>query len=175
MINTTKKILVIALFLIFASALVFVFMVYQVIEHGEQLTNQTVLLNKENAQADSYAYMHKLSLETVDERDFLKSYFLEKEGSSIDFLNYVETLAKETSIDLKTSELDTVDSKGDEPKWIETTFSIEASREKIQQFIKILETVPYVSRITDIKMSSKVGDEWKASVTMRVMVLGYDE
>lgn len=171
----TKKVIISALLLILGAATVFGFMVYKVIKQGEQLTNQTVLLNKENAQADSYARMHKLSLETVEERELLKSYFLEREGSSIDFLNYVETLAERTSVSLVTSELEVVESKESDTEWIETTFSIEATREKVQRFIEILETVPYVSRVTSVGMTSKAGGEWKAVVTMRVMVLDYDK
>lgn len=171
----TKKIITIALLLILGSIMVFSFMAYEVIKQGEQLTNQTILLNKENAQADSYVRMHKLSLETTEERSLLKDYFLEREGSSIDFLNYVEALAEKTSVDLVTSKLSVVDSNKSNPRWIETTFSIETNRERIQKFIEILETVPYVSRITNIRMTSKQGDEWKAIVTMQVMVLDYDE
>lgn len=173
--KSTKKIITIALLLTLVSATVFGFMAHSVIKQGEQLTNQTIILNKENAQADSYASMHKISLETTEERSLLKSHFLEREGSSIDFLNYVESLAKKTSIDLVTNELGVVDSKEGELKWIEATFSLESSRENIQQFIKVLETVPYVSRITGTAMTSRLGDNWKAVITMRVMILDHDE
>lgn len=150
-------------------------MIYQVNEQGKQLSIQVETLEKKNAQEDSYFKLQKLSDETEEDRLVLSSYFLAQESNSIDFLNTVESLAPSAGVVLKTESLNVEDSKTDGLNWVEATFSFSGSRERVKNFIEVLETLPYVSRVTSVRMSAVSGSEWRAQVTMKVQVLNHDE
>jgi len=150
-------------------------MIYIVNEQAKHLSDQVLALQTERAQDDSYYRLLKISEESKVQRDILNSYFLARESNSIDFLNSVESLAPKVGVYLKTERLDVVDDNVKKVKWIEASFSFVASREKVENFIKILETLPYVLRITSAELSSRSTTEWEAKVTMQVQVLNYEE
>lgn len=170
----TTKVLIFALTIMIVSSGLFGFMMYQVNKQGEKLNNQIAVFKSAREQESSYYYLQSQATETAEERALLKSYFLAKEGNSIDLLNYIEGVARETGVELSTENL-AVSEDDNGTKWIKTTFSIAASKKKVFDFIKILETLPYVNRLVNVELSSGTTGEWKASVTMQVRVLAYDE
>ena len=171
--TTTAIIISVILFVVAISGISL--MIYQVNQQSDQLDSQVATLEKEQAQENSYFKLQRLSEDTEVDRVLLKSYFLEQESNSIDFLNLVESIAPEAGVDLKTDKLDVLKRKGEESEWIEATFTFSASRERVLNFIQVLETLPYVLRLTTIEMSLKSASSWQAQVTMQVQILDYVE
>lgn len=173
--KSTIKTIIVSLILIVMSVTAFGLMVYQVIKQGDMLATQINALEKEQAQEESHLKLKRTAENTTSERAELQSHFLSQESDSIDFLNQVEAMAPEIGVQLKTSGLDTVIDDSDGTKWIQAKFSFSGSREKVQQFIQILETFPLVSRIMQVDMSAQSSTTWQAGITMQVQVLKYDK
>jgi hypothetical protein len=53
-------------------------------------------------------------------------------------------------------------------------FSFEGSRSRVQNFITILEELPYVLKVITVDIVAADQTRWQAQVTMRVRVLNYD-
>lgn len=173
--KSTIRNIIIALILFVSSLIVLGLMVYKINQQGSQLAVQIDALEKEQAQEASHLQLRRIAENTAKDREQLQSYFLSQESDSINFLNQVEEMAPKIGVELKTSGLETVINSNDNTKWIQAEFSFSGSRERVQRFIKILETFPLVSKIIAAEMSAKSRTEWQANVTMQVQVLKYDE
>lgn len=166
--------LILACLLLSAAVAVFGVMAYQVQAQGEKLNEQIETLRIQQTQEASHFQLRRQAEDTVEEREALQEYFLTQESESIDFLNDIETLAPQAGVELKTSALEAITDKNDESEWIQVTFTFLGERVSVQRFIKILENVPYVSRLTSVNMSRESSTLWKAEVTMRIRILAYD-
>ncbi len=153
---------------------VFVFMVYQTGAQGGKLTEQIATLEAQRSQEESYFRLQKIAEETKEERTELQSYFLLNESDSINFLNNVESLAPKAGVTLQTSNLLLVEDAEDDSQWIEVDFAFSGSKQRVSDFIRVLEELPYVSRLTLVELTASRQSQWEANVTMRVRVLAYD-
>lgn len=172
---STKRTIFIAVLLISLSLMTFGFIVYQIISQGQALTAQLAALAEQEAQESSYLKLERIARETTDERELLQGYFLRQESESIDFLNLVETIAPKAGVTLETDSLELLQEKNSEEAWVQATFSFGGSRENVQNFVQVLETLPYVSRLTTLEMSARSSALWQAKVTLQVRVLAYDK
>ena len=118
--------------------------------------------------------MQRIAIETAEDRAKLQSYFFIRESESIDFLNRVEAIAPQAGVTLETEGLKQVEGKEDGYVWIESQFSFSGSRDDVQRFVRILETLPYQLRLTNLEMSAQSSSLWEALVTIKVRVLDYD-
>jgi hypothetical protein len=171
----TIRIIIFALLLLVVTGGVFGLVVFQVINQGEKLGIQIDVLESERTQEASFYALQKKSAETISEREMLESFFLESESSSIDFLNHIETLAPEVGVVLKTEKLGVIMDTEDESEWVEVSFSLESSRSGVQDFVKILENLPYILRITSLDISAQSLKSWQAKVTLQVRILNHDK
>jgi len=91
-------------------------------------------------------------------------------------LNMVEQLAPEAGVTLETNSLNLIEGteSEDEKQWVEMGFSFEGSRSRVQNFITILEELPYVLKVITVDIVAADQTRWQAQVTMRVRVLNYD-
>jgi hypothetical protein len=167
----TKTTITIALILFATSIVFFGLMVFQVERQGEQLGEQIATLEAERAQEDSFFRLKKIAEDTKNDRAKLDSYFLESENDSIDFLNFIEGLAPDYGVVLNTNSLEVVEDADTADRWIEVSFTFSGSRMQVDNFLIILENLPYVLRIDEYSMNKKSGAEWEANVSMRVQIL----
>lgn len=172
--KSTKTTLVIAIIIFLSSLVVFGLMVFQVNNQGEQLSKQIVTLEAERAQEDSFFRLQKIADDSAADRERLQEYFLASESNSIDFLNLVESLAPRSGVELQTNSLSVAKDEETGREWIEVSFTFSSSRMRIENFLEILENLPYVLRIQDFSMSKIPGGEWEAGVNMRVQILNHD-
>jgi len=173
--TATKKVIIAALVFLLATAALFGFMVYQVIGQGALLTQQIDALNKEQEQGNSYNQLLKLAEESVAERALLKSYFLDSNGNGIDLLNSIEAAAPQAGVSLQTESVQLIIDEADDSQWIQATFSVTANRQRVHDFVKVLETLPHVSRVTSVALTSSAPAVWDASIVIQVRVLDYDK
>lgn len=170
----TIRIIILSLILLTITVIVFGFMAFKTVSQKEELNTQLTTLQESVAQQSSYNKLKRLSEDTVEEREQLQKYFLAR-GSESNFLNLVESLAPQTGVSLNTNAVKEILDEAGEVSWIEPSFTFSGSRNRVQNFIKILETLPYVLRINSVNVSSKAGGQWEAKVIMQVRVLSYDQ
>jgi len=171
--KSTKAVLITSILLFVFSVSSFVLMGYQVNRQGEELGEYIAVLEAEKAQEDAFFRLQKIAEDTKEDRGLLQDYFLASDSDSIDFLNLVEEIAPESGVSLKTEGLDKSLENG--VGWITINFSFSGSRDRVEQFLKILETLPYVLRVDNYEMTSTGSSNWQAKVNMRVQVLDYDK
>jgi|AntRauTorckE6833_2_1112554.scaffolds.fasta_scaffold03102_10 hypothetical protein len=172
---STLKITVVSIVLFIVSTAAFVFMLIQSQQQGEQLVAQLTTLDEQRAQEESYYRLQRIAEESTADRAQLSSYFFSSESESIDFLNMVERLAPEAGVTLETDTLNLVEDAEDDKQWVEIGFSFEGSRSRVQNFLTILEELPYVTKIIRVNMVATSQSQWQSQVIMRVRVLTYDE
>lgn len=174
---STKRMVVIALILILVAATVFGLMLHQVIAQSERLYEQISMLEIQNAQEESYYRLLRTAEDSAGDRRLLQQYFLERESDSIDFLNYIETLAPSAGVIIagEKTTLDVVKEKDGTTSWVTASFAFSGTRHNVQNFIQILETLPYVSRSTQVAMQVRAANNWEANVTIQVRVLAYED
>lgn len=171
----TKRTISIAILFALLATAVFFITAFQVTAKGELLTKQVNALAEQTAQESSYHRLVRLAEETTEEREKLQTYFLEKQGDSIDFLYYVESvLAPQAKVVLETNSLELLEEKETEAAWLRVSFTFSGTRQAVQQFIQILETMPYVEQMTDVQLEAHSSTLWEAVVTMQIRVLAYD-
>ena len=172
--RSTKTTLILSLIFFGIAIAVFVFMAYQVNRQGALLIEQRETMAAELAQQDSLLRLQRTADETVDEREQLRSLFLTSNTDSINFLNLVEELAPRQGLELVTEEAEEVVTE-DGPSWLVVNFSFNGTQSAVTNFIKVLETLPYVLQIDSIDMGSTTGSEWQANAIVRVQLLNYDQ
>lgn len=172
--RSTKRIMILAgSFLLIAMGL-FAFVGYHVVAKGQLLGEQAAILKIKETQESSYLRLIRQADETTKKRSELKQYFLQKESDSINFLTLIESLAPKAGVELRTNTLELLKEKDSKNGWIKTSFSISGTRNDVQNFIQVLESLPYVQRLTSLNMNARSSELWEASVTMQVRVLSYD-
>lgn len=167
--------IVIALVLILVAGGIFGFMVYQVEKQGKKLDAQIDVLAQERAREVTYYQLVKVASDSTDQREEIRSHFLFRESDSIDFLNRIEQeIAPAAEVALDTRDLDLIEDNVTGEKWVEVSFTFTGTRERVQRFVKILENLPYVLRVSEVIMSARSSTDWKVDLTMQVRVLSYD-
>lgn len=172
---STIKITAIAVALFLVAAGSFVFLWFQTQQQGEKLIVQLDTISEQRAQEESYFRLRRVAEESADERAQLERYFFSGESESIDFLNMVETLAPAAGVTLETDSLTLVEDTEDKKQWVEIGFVFEGSRNRVQNFLTLLETLPFVTKIIAVDMVTANQTTWQANVTMQVRVLNYDK
>lgn len=173
MIIKTNINLIITSLLVAGSTAVFIFMVYSIDQQGELFFSQQEALLQQQAQEDSYQHLRRLAENTAEERSAIKDLFFSEKGESIDFLTLVETLAPQLNLKFKTNGLSEI-KETDGSDWIEATFTFSGTKSGVESFIEILESLPYMSRLTKVVVGSDGGSVWSSSVTMQVQILSYE-
>lgn len=166
----------IAILFVLLSSAVFTITALRVVAQGELLTKQVTALAEQTAQESSYNRLLRLAEETTKEREELQTYFLEQEGDSIDFLYYVESvIAPRAGVVLETNDLTVIKEEDSEEAWLNVSISFSGTRQAVQKFVQILETMPYVQHLTELQMSARSSSLWQADVTMQIRILTYDK
>jgi len=173
--SKTTRMAIVALILVVVSGGVFGLVVYKVLAEGDKLEAQISVLEKEKAREESYFRLQRLAEDTVDDRKQLASYFLERESNSIDFLNRIEALAPQMNVTLKTNGLELLVDKGTDSVWVEASFTFGGTRTQVENFIKMLENLPYTLRVNEVDLMARSSDSWNADVILQVKVLTYDK
>ncbi len=138
------------------------------------LTEQLAAIKINSEREQTHTRLEKIAEESSDDRETLATYFLPHAGESITFLTLVETLAPKNGVTLKTDSLEEGADKKTKEKWVDAIFVFSGTRENVEQFISILENLPYVSRINSVTITAKTVDDWEAKVTIRVFITNYE-
>ncbi len=179
----TLRNLIITSVLLLVSLIVFGYMLFQIEAQGDRLKDQIDTLGEEKAQETSFYNLQRTAQDSATDREMINSYFLRQEGSDdqsgddpIDLLTRIEALAPQTGVVLKNAEgLKEVTDKATGANWIELTLSFSGEEAAVDRFVKALEHMPYLLKITSLELSAQSSTLWGAKITMQVFVLNYDK
>lgn len=171
----TIRNLIITSILLLISLSVFGYMLFQIEAQGIRLSEQIEALGKEKAQEDSFYRLQRMAADSAQDRERVQSYFLRQEGDTIDLLTRIESLDEQTGVVLKTEGLQNVTDKATGANWIELSLSFSGEEAQVDRFVKALEHLPYLLKITSLELSAQSSALWSAKVTIRVFVLNYDK
>lgn len=173
MTNVTLRNLIIALVLFFGVVGTVTFGFVQIMTNSSTLEQQIAAVAAQSEQEQELLRLQRLATNSQADRAELATYFLLRESDSISFLSQIETLAPTIGIELQTVGLEQV--VQEQRNWIEVDFLASGSRLDVQNFIQILEIIPYVSRVTSVNLKETTGSTWQANITIQVQLLTYDK
>jgi hypothetical protein len=175
--NLTKKYGFISLLILLISLSLFVLMIYQVEAQSKKLSEQVKIIVEQQSRETSFQQLQRQYTETAEEREILQSLFLEREGDNVDFLtqlSQIESLAQQVGVSLVTKRLELVDDKPNKTSNLRADFSFSGTEKQTHQFISVLENLPYLLKINEIKMMTKNSNEWEVDLVVEVGIFAYE-
>lgn len=163
----TKKILFFSLLISSLTLGIFLLLVYQVKEVGTKLNTYIIALGEKNAREEAFIKVSRLIQESAEKRSILASAFFSDEGSSVTFLNDLETFASSINLNLKTDVLEKVTNE-DKSESISMTFIYSGPKDKVLTFTKFLEEIPYHSSITAFDFKQTEPNTWEGKLTLLI-------
>lgn len=158
--NTTRAILFSATFFV-AAVVAVVFGYRYIISLGDTLHEQRVAINQYDAQQQFQLQLTRLIDETAVQRAEVTSRFL-TETETIDFLTMIESTAGSFGLTIKTTGLDLIETDNDAFQDLSVRFVITGTQAATEQFLHVLETLPYHSQLDDLRQER--GEvEWETS------------
>lgn len=154
------------------SAVVVTLFVREILQQSAVLDQQVAALQQDAAQQAKLTQLKRLIANTTTDRQALAEHYLLSQSDSIDFLNYIETLATDTGVSLQTNTASQETRDGQDVLTVQ--YDISSNRQTVEQFIQLLELAPYVSQVTMVQLSRKTPVTWQAGVTMEVIMLDYE-
>lgn len=140
----------------------------EITQESQELKARVTAIAEGNAQEFELNKLRKLSIETESDRQSLASLYLASQSDSIDLLNFVEQLAGEESIDLIT--VSATETEKDGQEFLTIRYTAQASRAQVEQFIALLENIPYVSEVTSIRLNRQSLESWSANIEIDVLI-----
>ena len=167
----TKKFFIVTfLVAVFAIAAV-VYLFIQIKDQGEVLQSHISIITEEARRENSYARLERTVTETEKQRAALSEAFFKEQSDSLSFLTYIEELAPRAGISLTTVSIDSVSNAGATPKTeIKMQFSYGGNKQAVIDFTRLLEVLPYHSRLDTLTLTDAGGGVWKGEVTLFVTV-----
>ncbi len=103
---------------------------------------------------------------TANDRAQLQNYFL-AEKDTINFIADIEALAKTLGVTVETTSLDIIRREGVQSQ-LKTSFAVTGARSGVVSFFEAMETVPYHSTITTVRLNREGGQVWSGSVDILI-------
>ncbi|MES2967050.1 MAG: hypothetical protein V4668_04675 [Patescibacteria group bacterium] len=156
---------------------IFVSMWYMVNRQGVHFDEAKRAIAEYAAKEASYTKVQGLLASTEDDRAAIDSYFIE-EKNIISFISDMEKNAAVLGVKLNTNELATmpagVDTAGVAFKAVLVIgFDFTGTKSSVQEFISLLENIPYQNTITELSFTNVDATIWKADSTLK-LTLQYD-
>ncbi len=156
---------------------IFLSMWYAVSKQGVHFNEAKRAIAEYAAKEASYTKVQGLLASTEKDRTLINSYFIE-EKNIISFISDMEQNAARLGVKLNTNELVSVPEGVDTagvviPAVLVIGFDFIGSKSAVQQFIALLENVPYQNTMTELSFASVDATTWKADSTLK-LTLRYD-
>ncbi len=160
-----------------ASAGIFSYTLYDVSQQGVRFEEAKRLIGEHSAKEAAYNSVQGLLLSTKDDREQIRNLFIE-EKNTISFISEIEKNAKVTGVTLTTNELAIIPKSTDAgglvtPAVLAIGFDFTGAEATVQQFISLLENIPYHKKTTELSFVKTDTNVWKANIKMK-LILQYD-
>ena len=143
-----------------------------IIDQSELLSQQAQALAVDQAQQSAFSRLQRLVEDTQPQRDQLQSYYLTSQSDSIDFLNFVENIARMRGIELETINPTEIEVKSE--KYLSVGYDISGTLSQVEEFISTLEAIPYVSQLKSVELNQLSSTRWGANVMIEVAIESYE-
>jgi len=168
----TKRLAILAGVLFITAVVAVVFFVREINAQSVKLSEQITAIQTDRAQQTVFTRIQRTSNETADTREALQSYFLQSQSDSIDFLNFIESQAAISGVELLTNSPTEVTQEG--ATFLSVGYNLTGSLNRVENFIQQLENLPYVSQLESLSLAQRAGSTWEANVVITVNVLNYE-
>jgi len=168
----TKRLAILAGVLFIIAVVAVVLFVREINAQSGKLSEQIVAIETDRAQQTVFTRIQRTSNETADTRAALQSYYLQSQSDSIDFLNFVESQATVSGVELLTNSPTEVIEDG--ATFLSVGYDFTGSLNRVENFIQQLENIPYVSQLESLSLTQQTGSTWEAQVVITVNVLNYE-
>ena len=167
--NTTKYFGVSVVFLLMCLGAAYLLLEYMN-GKGQRLEEVIEVVGTNQAYETQHASMSKLLEDTRTDRAKVSSYVLGEERT-INFINDSETLARDMGLVFSTDSLNVAVHPNPYIEQLEMNLSAVGDRATVEEFLHILETLPYLSHITSLTLSREgvsQGSSWRARIELFV-------
>jgi len=168
----TKRLAILAAVLFIFAVFAVVFFVREINIQSVKLSEQITAIEVDRAQQTVFTRIQRTSTETTDIRTELQSYYLQSQSDSIDFLNFIESQATVSGVELTTNSPTEVIKDG--MTFLSVGYEFTGSLNRVENFIQQLENLPYVSQLKSLSLAQRTGSTWEAEVVIMVNVLNYE-
>jgi hypothetical protein len=164
-------------FIFLLSATIFLYVLYSINQKGFQFAESKRVIGEHSAKEASFNTVQQLLTTTKDDREKIDSFFIQ-ENQTISFITEIERNATAIGVRLVTNELSinpsTVDPNGVKtPAVLIVGFDFSGSKYAVEQFLVLLENVPYHKKITSVSVAKSDDSLWKVNLKMQ-LTLQYD-
>ncbi|MBY0309746.1 hypothetical protein K2Q16_01205 [Patescibacteria group bacterium] len=167
----TKQYFVLALLVAATAVLAALYLLVQIRGQGARLEANSIVINESSAQLEATTRSKRLIDETEEERAMLRRSFFKESSDSLDFLTQLETLAPQFDLELTEIILEEISNPATPGKSeMLFRFGYRGSKSAVFDFTKLLEVLPYHSRLQSVTLESKSDEEWEGRLEVRVTV-----
>ena len=160
---------VIAALICIVSIVLFIMGAIQISNQAAQLEQQLIAVNDDRAGEQRLLDLKRTISDSAAEREQLAGYFLESKSESIDFLNYIDTLARDRRITLVTDGASELTRQ--ERQYLQAEYTASGALVEVESFITLLENIPFASEVTSVTLNRQTAGSWSASITVQVAIL----
>ena len=174
--SRTKQFVAIALLYFVGSVGVAVYVVNRTVVAGNKLEQRMELVGKSQLRQERYDDLLHILDRSADERERLGKYLL-TDGTTVRFLTETEALAQKMGLSLVTDSLTVKGMPNPDFKTIEVNLRAKGSKDLVEQFLELIETLPYYSSLNSLIFTSAGAgsDSWEARITLVVGLHAYDQ
>lgn len=148
---------------------------FYISQEGEKLEQQVQVVGENNLMQERFNDLLQLLKEHEEEHEALNSHLL-TEGKTINFLNEIETTARNMGLKYSTDALEVEPLSNPQFQSINLKMRANGEYRKLINFLHMIETLPYFSYINDLRLEAVSGsDNWSANVTLVVGLTSYDK
>lgn len=168
----TKQLAILAALLFVVAVVAVVFFVREINVQSGKLSQQINAIQADQAQQAVFTRVQRTNAQTADTRQKLQSYYLQSQSDSINFLNFIEAQAAASGVALTTNTPSQL--VRDDVAYLAVQYEFTGSLNRVENFIKQLENIPYVSQLETLTLTQRSGSTWEAQVGMTINVLDYE-
>lgn len=166
----TKRIGIVTLVFFLASVTALFVLIVVIEQTSVRIHEKEIEQSRNDRFASELSALQRLVRETEEERAEVASYILPSEDV-IDFIELIEALGVEQGTELNIQSL-SASPLGGEFEKLDLVISVSGSYESVTYILKLLETLPYQSSISQMQLRAAGGNQgtsnWTGSFTLRV-------
>ena len=175
--SRTKQYAALSLLFLTVGITVAGFTYYQINKEGTQLAQRMEVIGKNKLVQERNNELFAILKKNEAEHEALSGFLL-TQGKTVQFLSDVEKLARDTGLSFTTNELEVEPLPNPQFESIDLSLRAEGSEANVIAFLKVLETLPYFSRINELRLVAQKkagGTTWTANIHLMVALHAYDQ
>lgn len=149
----TYRLLIFSLIAFVATAGLAVFMIQQQEAIGQDIRSRLLDLRAWESVVEAEGDLVSTPEEGEDLQARLRSLVLLSESDTTTFLSVVESTAAAAGVSIKTAALEEAKISDPDFKELSATFNVQGTSEAVEQMIRLLETLPYRSRVERLTLT----------------------